>query len=647
MDWINNLFSNKRTIPFWVKVTINDLKNVPFQSGLYYAKWKLIGNGSGNSSGMSYHMPIKQNTVVFNTEFEFQANIVADKSLNLERTNLMIVIKQDLQVNGSKAIEKIGSCFIDLAELAPPCPSSSKGDAVPEAEAITKRYLLSDSKLNAILSVSIQMRLIRSASVESAAPNLTSTKKKRSTLTSQQPQNGDTLLYYIPQHNANRGEQNASTNLCASGASLVANYSNSSMVNAAQFGDKNESLANFKGNSPLGSPANDAEALGHESPSSSLEPAAILRSRGQSVGVRETRKSPINTSEQANYESTLQSNKVPLTLTQPGNLMLKLPNREAKSLKAPGTTPAAVAGSLPPKVEAESGLTHEPRSLLTSPVAPELGGASVSPATRKQTLKTWSGYDAKEFSSLLSPPELPDNPFHQRQASYIPYKLAHSEKASSDAVDSPAKLQASDQTVSRRLRASRYKKFSRSHPFQQVLFHTDADHSDSESDAVNYTGADESPNQVDGSYLKPPFLPNLPSEKLVRIIFEYAIYDVKTLDSLPRAPPQSVLPVSHSDNWKAVLPQNTKLRYSGDSRGQKKLPSALQSHEKAAASFRQSRAQPKLEIKESSPRRPSIGELPLPSFISGPFSELPEEVYRAKDDDSCKSFSTVTSMQTI
>ncbi|PKK77008.1 hypothetical protein RhiirC2_653709 [Rhizophagus irregularis] len=137
MDSLSLLLVPKnRKVEFEVEVFIQELANVPLVTGLYYVKLKLKNGEKSNS--MTSRAPIKDHSIFWNYKLENFVQIVIGKDGVLMPCELNLKIKKEL--NGGKEINNIGKLSLNLSEYV-------------GLNAMTRRYLLQDSKINSTLKV--------------------------------------------------------------------------------------------------------------------------------------------------------------------------------------------------------------------------------------------------------------------------------------------------------------------------------------------------------------------------------------------------------------------------------------------------------------------------------------------------------------
>ncbi|KAJ3073426.1 hypothetical protein HDU98_001547 [Podochytrium sp. JEL0797] len=203
--------NKKQRVSFGLDCTVNELNNLPYVSGFYYIKWRVIGAAGkkvadkvtevanaaskgvagaiGGARGVTPRAIVKDHSVSWNCPLRNLSSnsldpildpptptspnatidllIAKDKDGTLTTCDLLLTVKQE--ANGGRTADTIGTVTIHLSELA------------RQSSPISKRYLLQDSKVNATLTVTIAMRLAKpSAGQEFHAPNHSSSTLKHS-----------------------------------------------------------------------------------------------------------------------------------------------------------------------------------------------------------------------------------------------------------------------------------------------------------------------------------------------------------------------------------------------------------------------------------------------------------------------------------
>ncbi|KAJ3056222.1 hypothetical protein HK097_007705 [Rhizophlyctis rosea] len=133
-----------RKVRFHVQCILHDLTNLPYVSGLYFARWKLRSGGS--AAGATQRATVKDHIVNWDSAFTLEANMVIGKDGVLLPCELLLHIKQ--VVNGGRSTEDVGMVTVNLAEFA--------GD-----RSTTRRYLLQEAGVNSIVKLTIDMQLTK------------------------------------------------------------------------------------------------------------------------------------------------------------------------------------------------------------------------------------------------------------------------------------------------------------------------------------------------------------------------------------------------------------------------------------------------------------------------------------------------------
>ncbi|KAI8909688.1 N-terminal C2 in EEIG1 and EHBP1 proteins-domain-containing protein [Gorgonomyces haynaldii] len=131
-----------RKVKYECHLTIYDLQNLPYVSGLYFCKWKL---SSSTIKGVTSRKTVSDNQVSWNASYVFECTLIINKNGSLQDTHLDFSIKQE--VDGGKKAETVGRLSLNLAELA-------------GAPKNVQRHLLQQTKLNSLLKVEVEMILI-------------------------------------------------------------------------------------------------------------------------------------------------------------------------------------------------------------------------------------------------------------------------------------------------------------------------------------------------------------------------------------------------------------------------------------------------------------------------------------------------------
>ncbi|KAI9352512.1 EEIG1/EHBP1 N-terminal domain-containing protein, partial [Zopfochytrium polystomum] len=125
---------------FQVECVILDLINIPYVSGFYFAKWRLRSSGA---KGLTQRATVSDHVVTWNSSAVFEAGMYVGKDNVLQQCELQIQ-----EVNGGKSSEDVGSAVINLAECA-------------GSRTTSRRLLLQDSRVNSVLRVTVNMKLLK------------------------------------------------------------------------------------------------------------------------------------------------------------------------------------------------------------------------------------------------------------------------------------------------------------------------------------------------------------------------------------------------------------------------------------------------------------------------------------------------------
>ncbi|EPX71725.1 uncharacterized protein SOCG_03661 [Schizosaccharomyces octosporus yFS286] len=144
-----NIFIPKTRRPtFEVHLKIQDLSNIPLVTGLAFIKWNLDGVHTRESSGQTKWEPVLEHKVVWVYDTTIAVRFVIDQTNTLRERFLNFQIYSDS--HSSSGIVRLGSLKINLAEYVGVGMDSRK-------------YLLSDSKINATLRIGIGLKQLSGA----------------------------------------------------------------------------------------------------------------------------------------------------------------------------------------------------------------------------------------------------------------------------------------------------------------------------------------------------------------------------------------------------------------------------------------------------------------------------------------------------
>eukprot|EP00842_Homolaphlyctis_polyrhiza_P003715 jgi/Hompol1/4344/HPOL_003607-RA len=134
-----------RKAKFHCRCTIHELDSLPYVSGSYFAKWRLLSGGT--AKGTTNRVTVVNNQVIWNASADFDVTLIIGRDDGvLQPCEMRISIKQE--INGGRSTEKIGAIQLDLAEVA---------DQVN----VSKRMLLQETRLNSVLKITVSMELVK------------------------------------------------------------------------------------------------------------------------------------------------------------------------------------------------------------------------------------------------------------------------------------------------------------------------------------------------------------------------------------------------------------------------------------------------------------------------------------------------------
>lgn len=111
-----SLFSRKQKNKFSVKIKVVSLSSVPYTNGYFYCKLRQISNGKFESK--TKREQIKNNCIVWNKEFSFDATVPEDLNGRLAEAKLRISVRREAGVGKSEI--KLGYIDINLSKFYQP-----------------------------------------------------------------------------------------------------------------------------------------------------------------------------------------------------------------------------------------------------------------------------------------------------------------------------------------------------------------------------------------------------------------------------------------------------------------------------------------------------------------------------------------------
>ncbi|KAL2069003.1 hypothetical protein VTL71DRAFT_15341 [Oculimacula yallundae] len=153
---MNPLISKARRPKFDLVLKIIDLNNVPLVNGTSYVKWHLPSSTSAEHRGRTAPAPIREHKVSWDYSKTIPVRLTIDKNNNLQECTIDFEVVQDYNSAGMRG-EKItlGSVSLNLAEYVEESEMGADGE-----EAVVRRYLMQESKINSTLKIGISMKQV-------------------------------------------------------------------------------------------------------------------------------------------------------------------------------------------------------------------------------------------------------------------------------------------------------------------------------------------------------------------------------------------------------------------------------------------------------------------------------------------------------
>jgi len=111
-----SLFSRKQKNKFSVRIKVVSLSSVPYTNGYFYCKLRQVSNGKFESK--TKREQIKNNCIVWNKEFTFDATVPEDLNGRLAEAKLRISVRREAGVGKSEI--KLGYIDINLSKFYQP-----------------------------------------------------------------------------------------------------------------------------------------------------------------------------------------------------------------------------------------------------------------------------------------------------------------------------------------------------------------------------------------------------------------------------------------------------------------------------------------------------------------------------------------------
>jgi hypothetical protein len=144
---------------FDLTLRIIDLTNVPLIAGTAYVKWHLSSSSAAEHRGRTDKAPIRDHKATWEYNKELAVRLTIEKNLMLQECDIDFEIVQEYQQNARGGRVILGNVKLNLAEYTQlPELSADRDPQEEEDGAITRRYLLQDSKINSTLKIGVKMK---------------------------------------------------------------------------------------------------------------------------------------------------------------------------------------------------------------------------------------------------------------------------------------------------------------------------------------------------------------------------------------------------------------------------------------------------------------------------------------------------------
>lgn len=137
---------------------IIDLNNIPLVVGTAFVKWHLPSSTAAEHRGRTERAPITDHKCTWDYTKELTIRMTIDKSLLLSETEVHFEILQEYSEGARHGRVVLGQVKLNLAEYADRSHLDDSTALDPDDEAITRRYLMQQSKINSTLKIGIQLK---------------------------------------------------------------------------------------------------------------------------------------------------------------------------------------------------------------------------------------------------------------------------------------------------------------------------------------------------------------------------------------------------------------------------------------------------------------------------------------------------------
>ncbi|EXJ92407.1 hypothetical protein A1O3_00958 [Capronia epimyces CBS 606.96] len=160
---LNNLtftVPKNRKPKFDLTLRIIDLTNIPLIYGTADVRWHIASSSAAEHRGRTDKASIVEHKATWDYTKEFSVRLTVDKSGMLQERSLHFEVLQEFSQGGRGSRVHLGNVKLNLAEYAHPPDEVGDRDLQEEGDdgAITRRYLLQDSKVNSTLKIGIKMK---------------------------------------------------------------------------------------------------------------------------------------------------------------------------------------------------------------------------------------------------------------------------------------------------------------------------------------------------------------------------------------------------------------------------------------------------------------------------------------------------------
>ncbi|CAD6590747.1 MAG: hypothetical protein ASARMPREDX12_004716 [Alectoria sarmentosa] len=148
---MQNAFVPKNRRPkFDLQLKIVDLNNVPLVSGTSYVKWHLPSSSSAEHRGRTSKAGIRDHKVSWEYVKTLPVRLIVDRNGMLQESEIHFEILQEYSPGARAERIVLGNVKLNLAEFV--------GGSDDGEEAVTRRYLMQESKINSTLKIGVYMK---------------------------------------------------------------------------------------------------------------------------------------------------------------------------------------------------------------------------------------------------------------------------------------------------------------------------------------------------------------------------------------------------------------------------------------------------------------------------------------------------------